>query len=32
MGELTLPRLPTILGWAATGVMAVASILFFASL
>ena len=32
MGELTLPSLPTALGWAATAVMAVATILFFASL
>jgi hypothetical protein len=32
MGELTLPRLPTILGWSATAVMTLATALFFASL
>jgi Mn2+/Fe2+ NRAMP family transporter len=32
MGHLTLTRGPAILGWAATAVMAVATILFFASL
>ena len=32
MGELTLPRLPTILGWSATAVMTLATALFFVSL
>jgi Mn2+/Fe2+ NRAMP family transporter len=32
MGELTLPRLPTVLGWTATAVMTLATALFFASL
>jgi len=32
MGELTLPRLPTVLGWSATAVMTLATALFFASL
>lgn len=32
MGELTLPGLPTVLGWSATAVMAIATALFFASL
>jgi len=32
MGELTLPRLPTMLGWAATAVMAAASVAFFVAL
>jgi len=32
MGELTLPRLPTILGWSGTAVMTLATALFFASL
>jgi Mn2+/Fe2+ NRAMP family transporter len=32
MGHLTLARGPAMLGWAATAVMAVASLVFFASL
>jgi Mn2+/Fe2+ NRAMP family transporter len=32
MGHLTLPRRGAVLGWAATGVMTTASVLFFASL
>ena len=32
MGQLTLSKVPTILGWAATGVMALATALFFATL
>jgi len=32
MGELTLPRLPTVLGWSATAVMTLATALFFVSL
>jgi len=32
MGELTLPRMPAIMGWAATAVMAFATAVFFATL